>query len=93
MNLKTIKFKRAFIEALTVNEMKATRGGIDLPPVTVTGYSDYDGPMCCAFSTEDQWPTKTCLSFGGSPIEAEFMAGSNGWWGCNTEEIWNNCCK
>jgi hypothetical protein len=27
MNLKTIKFKRAFLETLTANEMKATRGG------------------------------------------------------------------
>jgi hypothetical protein len=34
MDLKTIKFKRAFLETLTANEMKATRGGY--------GYGDRD---------------------------------------------------
>jgi hypothetical protein len=60
MNLKIIKFKRAFIEALTANEKKATRGGIDLPPVTVTGYSDYDGPNGWWACNTDEVKTYCC---------------------------------
>ena len=91
MNLKTIKFKRAFLETLTANEMKATRGGIDLPPVTVTGYSDYDGPMCCAYSTHWLDPRMYCL-VNPNAEDAEFLAGPNGWWGCNTDEVKTYCC-
>ena len=52
----------------------------------------YNGPYCCAYNT-DGGAGGTCIAFGGSPTEAEFMAGPNGWWGCNTDEIWLNCCN
>ena len=54
----------------------------------IGGY--YDGPWCCAYNTHGGYGG-ICLNGGGSPAEAEFMAGSDGWWGCNTEEVWDNC--
>lgn len=40
---------------------------------------------CCAYNT-DGGSSFTCLPNGG-PDEAAFMAGTSGWWACNTSEV------
>ena len=67
-------------KVLSPKEMKNVTGG------------SYDGPWCCAYNNSGG-DGGICLNGGGSPIEAEFMAGANGWWACNSQEVISNCCS
>ncbi|GEM_PF-4504468 len=62
---------------LNKSEMKSISGG--------TG-------MCCAYAAHWSDPGFICINYGGSPAEAQFMAEEDGWWACNTPEIWDVCC-
>ena len=67
-------------KVLSANAMKRITGG----------YGGGSG-NCCAYNTHGGYGG-TCLTGGGGPVEAEFMAGPNGWWACNTQEVLCNCC-
>lgn len=75
--LSEIKLHDAVV--LENREMKAIYGGSG-------GASD----SCCAYSTSSSGSSFTCVPYGGA-AEAEFMAGPNGWWGCNTAIIKQVC--
>ena len=46
---------------------------------------------CCSYSNSSSGSNFTCINGGGSPTEAEFMAGSGGWWACNSSVVKSTC--
>lgn len=73
--MRKINFANAR-HVLTEKEMKNVLGG--------------SGGGCCAYSTNYASSNFTCMNTGGAS-GAEFMAGSNGWWACNTPEVKSTC--
>ena len=64
-------------EILNDNEMKQVVGG-------------YSGYCKCAYNTDYNKAEMICMP-GGCDIDAEFMAGKNGHWECNTDAVLHNC--
>lgn len=49
------------------------------------------GGNCCAYNADWKKPGFTCMSGGGTPMTANFMAGADGWWACNSAEVIAAC--
>lgn len=45
----------------------------------------------CAYSTTIHGPAVCCINC--TPAQTEFMAGSGGWWGCNSPEAYKACSR
>lgn len=57
---------------------------------TIFGGSGGGSGECCAYNTNYLSSGFTCVQ--GGATAAMFMAGSNGWWACNTEQVIEVCC-
>ncbi len=57
----------------------------------ISGGSRVASGNCCAYNNDWRESGFTCLNYGGSPGGAAFMAGEEGWWGCNSAEIIEAC--